>query len=505
MNHFGILGLIPFVIGIGVLLWQRDIILSIIGCLILGSIFLARFNPFIGFFRTAGEIVTGALINSSSIATLIIIIESFILFALLTRGGFITSFTRGISTRKFERSIFEIIVLSSSVLIFINRYIASLLVGLFTRPFAEKKKLSPVRHSYIINTVSSSVATLIPLTTLTPLTIGAIGTSFQSLGIQFSPIKAIVLSLPYQFFTIFALFNVVAIILLKKEIPLVKYIDFLKKDRILSVNFTSETGLKSDFRKATYGIGTSLGVVFGSIAAGLIFMKNAAGVFSAGSLQPMQIVFINALFTGIVFTIIYLILTRVIDYAHFKLEPDGFYSKLFSIFIYIILSMSAGVLARKLEIHTGLFKGLTGHPVSIQAVPLVVFVLSTIVSFASGSAPLTIVSVIPIALRITSSNMSDPLLMNSWVFATIGAVLSGAAFGDINSPLSVNFILSTVSTNAPLTGHFLSQLIPSFIAYLSSILFGYLLLMINVKPFLSIATGFLAISISMYFFVPDRE
>jgi Na+/H+ antiporter NhaC len=497
------MGLIPFAIGIGVLLWQRDIILSLIGCLILGSIFLARFNPFIGFFRTAGEIVTGALLNSSSITTLIIVIESFILFALLNRGGFITSFTRGISTRKFERIILDTIVLSSSILIFINRHIASLLVGLFTRSFIEKKKLSPIRHSYIINTVSSSVATLIPLTTLTPLVIGAIGTGFQSLGIQFSPIKALIMSLPYQFFTIFALFNVVAMILLKKEIPLVKYIDLFQRDRTISLSFTSESGLKPDFRKATYGIGASLGVVFGSIAAGLIFMRNTSGVFKAGSLQSIQIVFINALFTGIVFTILYLILTRVMEYTHFKLEPNGSYSKLIPIFVYIILSMSAEVLARKLEIQAGLFKGLTGHPVSIQAVPFVVFLLSTIVSFASGSAPLTIVSVLPIALRIASSSMSDPLLINSWVFATIGAVLSGAAFGDMNSPLSVNFILSTASTNAPLTGHFLSQLIPSFIAYLCSILFGYLLLMINVRPFLSIATGFLAISIFMYFIVHD--
>lgn len=505
MNHFGIVGLIPFAIGIGVLLWQKDIILSLIGCLILGSIFLARFNPFIGFFRTAGEIMTGALINSSSIATLIIVIESFIFFALLNRGGFITSFTRGIYTRKFEKIILEIIVFSSSILIFINRHIASLLVGLFTRPFTEKKRLSPIRHSYIINTVSSSIATLIPLTTLTPLAIGAIGAGFQSLGIQFSPIKALIMSLPYQFFTIFALFNVVAIILLKKEIPLVKYIDPLHRDRTIPLSFTSESGLKPDFRKATYGIGASLGVVFGSIAAGLIFMRNTSGLFSAGSLQPIQIVFINGLFTGIVFTILYLILTRVMNYTHFKLEPNGSYSKLIPIFIYIILSMSAEVLARKLELQAGLFRGLTGHPVTIQAIPLVVFLLSTIVSFASGSAPFTIVSVLPIALRIASSSMSDPLLINSWVFASIGAVLSGAAFGDMNSPLSVNFILSTASTNAPLTGHFLSQLIPSFIAYLSSILFGYLPLMINVKPFLSIATGFLAISTFMYFIVPDSQ
>jgi Na+/H+ antiporter NhaC len=225
----------------------------------------------------------------------------------------------------------------------------------------------------------------------------------------------------------------------------------------------------------------------------------------------MQIVFINALFTGIIFTIIYMILTRVMEYAHFKIEPNGSYTKIIPILFYIILSMSAEVLARKLEIHSGFFKeltgglkgGLAGHPVSIKAVPLVVFLLSTVVSFASGSAPLTIVSVLPIALKITSSNMSDPLLINSWVFATIGAVISGAVFGDINSPISVNFILSTVSTNAPITGHFLSQLLPSLIAYLSAIIFGYILLMINIKPILSIATGFLSISAFIYFTVED--
>ncbi len=505
MEHFGILGLLPFIVGIGLLLWQKDILLPIIGCLILGSILLARLNPLLGFFTTAGETVAGSLLNSSSILTLAIIAESLIFFALLNRSGFIAVFVKELVKRKLERDLLEIIVFSAGILLFVHRHLASLLTGIFTRPFAEKKGLSPLRQAYIINTASSSVATLLPLTTLTPLILGAIGTTFQSLGIQFSPLRAFFQSLPYQFFNIFALFTVLSLMVLKKELPFNVYCSTLQKDRVLSIGLPLDTTKKPEGRTAIYGIASSLAVVFGSITSGLLFMKISTGMRAVGNLQHMQIVFINALFSGIIFTLLYSTVTRAVQYTELKVNPDGVFSQLIPLFLYIVLSMSAEILAKKLEIHTGLFGGLIGRPLSIRAIPLVVFLLSSIISFLSGSAPLTVIAVLPLAMKIASTLMTDPLLINNWIFASIAAVLSGAAFGDMNSPLSVNFILSTASTNAPLTGHFVTQGFTSLIAYSTSILFGYLLLMLNVKPYLSISAGFIAIALFLLFIVKDKS
>lgn len=73
----------------------------------------------------------------------------------------------------------------------------------------------------------------------------------------------------------------------------------------------------------------------------------------------------------------------------------------------------------------------------------------------------------------------------------------------MNSPFSLNFIISTAASEASVSKHFISQIIYSLIAFFVSIVFGYLLLIFNLKSYLSISSGLLIISL-MFIFI-DRN
>jgi len=139
---------------------------------------------------------------------------------------------------------------------------------------------------------------------------------------------------------------------------------------------------------------------------------------------------------------------------------------------------------------------LAGRPLHPGALPLIVFLFSSLVSFLSGSTPLTITAVMPIAVRLVSRNMTDPLIVEPLLFAVMGSVLSGASFGDMNSPFSITFLISTASAETSVIGHFKSQAGYSLIAFAATIVAGYLLLMLGIKPYLSIAAGALLIGLA---------
>ena len=84
-------------------------------------------------------------------------------------------------------------------------------------------------------------------------------------------------------------------------------------------------------------------------------------------------------------------------------------------------------------------------------VPGVIFILSAVISFATGSSWGTIVIMMPLAIPAAVATGAD-------FSVTIGAVLSGGLFGDHSSPISETTILSSTGAGTTPLAHFRTQL-----------------------------------------------
>ena len=82
---------------------------------------------------------------------------------------------------------------------------------------------------------------------------------------------------------------------------------------------------------------------------------------------------------------------------------------------------------------------------------LVVFILSAIISFATGSSWGTFAIMFPLVIP-TAIALGAP------THVCIGAVLSGGLFGDHSSPISETTILSSIGASCPQIEHFRTQL-----------------------------------------------
>jgi Na+/H+ antiporter NhaC len=253
---------------------------------------------------------------------------------------------------------------------------------------------------------------------------------------------------------------------------------------------------------ALWGFVAAVSLVFAFTAVGLVLGRAGVREGRIPGLQHFQGVFATSLFAGVVFAIVYSFAAKSSSYPELRDKrsavPKPYLLTLFS----LVLAMAVETMAARLAVSTSLMGFLEGGALNPRAIPLIVFLFSALVSFLSGSMPLAVGTVTPLAVRLASGNMTDPLIVDFLLFAVIGAVLSGASFGDMNSPFSINFIIASAAAETSVTGRLRSQIGYASLAFVVTVAAGYVLLMLNVKPYLSLSAG--ALLIGLAFFGIDR-
>ena len=156
--------LLPPVVAIGLALWTRQVFLSLIIGLWIGTTILGGGNPLVGLRGMAEEmVVVFADASNSRIILFSLLVGG--LIALVQVSGGVAAFTRWVQRRgwgKSRRSA-ELLALLVGVLIFIESSITSLIVGTLNRPFFDQLKLPREKLAYYCDATSAPVCMSIPL------------------------------------------------------------------------------------------------------------------------------------------------------------------------------------------------------------------------------------------------------------------------------------------------------------------------------------------------------
>jgi Na+/H+ antiporter NhaC len=180
----------------------------------------------------------------------------------------------------------------------------------------------------------------------------------------------------------------------------------------------------------------------------------------------------KALFYAIIFTL-------VVSYVYFMLRKlltvetssvaivEGLKSMVPAMVI-LAMAWSIGAIIKKSPEDGGvglanfLSQAVSGGGFPLWALPVVVFLISCVISFATGTSWGTMAIMIPIALPIAvtlggKSGLTGDALINS-VLIPVASVMGGAVFGDHCSPISDTTILSSTGANCPHLEHVATQM-----------------------------------------------
>ena len=364
------------------------------------------------------------------------------------------------------------------------------------RPIMDKNKISKEKFSFIIDSTAAPVVGLALISTWVGYEIGVIRRVYQNLGIEANYYGVFVRTIPYSYYCIYALIFVLVLLLMEKDFGLMyeaekrarttgKLIDDRAKpmmsDEITQMEIRE--GIKLKASNAIVPIVTLLLVAFiGLWYNGYTMLE---GAINPLSIEGMRECFGEAdssmvlLWASIISSIVAMVMgiyQKIFSVDEgFEAWVEGAKSMVFACMI-LVFAWSLGSVTG--DVGTAEFlvgKISEGFPFAI--LPIIIFVISALISFATGTAWGTMGIVIPLAIPMAYAfvkNGGDPHMMT----VTLGTVLSGAIFGDHCSPISDTTIMSSMAAGADHLDHVKTQmpysLTVALVAGISYLLAGFL-------------------------------
>jgi Na+/H+ antiporter NhaC len=122
--------------------------------------------------------------------------------------------------------------------------------------------------------------------------------------------------------------------------------------------------------------------------------------------------------------------------------------------------------------------GLLQSALDVRFLPTAVFILASLIAFATGTSWGTMGILMPLVIAVVYRMLADTEVTvtpeNTIMVAAIGSVLAGAIFGDHCSPISDTTVLSSQSSGCDHIAHVRTQLPYAMVVGTVSIVFGTL-------------------------------
>jgi len=374
------------------------------------------------------------------------------IIALIERSGGVGGFVDFILNKKglvtSQRSALMLSYILG-VIIFVETSITALVSGAVGKPLCDKYKIPHAKLALVCDSTSAPIGSLIVFNGYGALLLGLINTQISLGYIDANATEVLIDALKYNFYAIIALIVTFLFIYFSFDIGPMKegkYESSLGKE----VN----TSLSSMYYMLL-PIGLMVSLVF------VFLYVTGDGEILKGS--GSSSIFYTMLST-LVFTLFYYTLTKNISFGvWFKTAFDGAKSFV-PVSLILVFAFAIGDVTGELK--TGVYLASLAseviHPYFLAAV---IFLLSSTISFSTGTSWGTFSIMVPIAVPMAVG-------MDANVILAIGAVISGGIFGDHCSPISDTTIISSMAADCEVIEHVKTQLPYALIsATLSFILF----------------------------------
>ncbi len=502
---FGAMTILPPLVSIVLAFITKNVIVSLFlgtfsGCVILNlngfNIFSAIFQGAIDFTYRALEVLSDPW--NAGIILQVLVIGGVI--HLVAKMGGAKAIAEALARKAKTVKSVQLTTWLLGLAVFFDDYANALIVGPIMRPVTDKLGISRAKLAFIIDATAAPIAGLAIISTWIGLEIGLIGDAFSSIGINVDGFSVFLQTIPYRFYNILILvFVFITAITLREFGPMLsaekKARKALKREALLErVEKLEKThnelepkeGVKLSIWNAIIPIGT---LVFSSLIgfyySGYSSVMNGADVVAKEifinapfSFSAIQEAFSNAdasvvLFQGALLASLVAIIMSVCKKIFTISEAietwiEGMKGLLITGVI-LVLAWSLSSVIKEL--------GTAAYLVSVLQfaipkflLPSIIFILGSIIAFATGTAYGTMGILMPLAVPLAYAINPDM----SFIVACTSGVLTGAIFGDHCSPISDTTILSSTGAGCDHIEHVRTQIWYSLFVGAITIIFGYI-------------------------------
>lgn len=507
---YGIISLLPALVAIGLTLTTRQVLLSLFAGIWLGATIIVGYNPAAGAARALDFLVSNVTATWNMKLLLFTFLVGAMLGMIFLSGGMSALATR-IADRIRTRKQAELGTAALGMLIFVDSYASTMITGSVMRPITDQFDISREKLAYILDSTTSPTASVAVVSTWLGFEVGLIQQQFQALGIQADPFVMFLRSLPFRFYSLLAMALVFVVVLTDWDFGPMKAAEKraeetgkVLRDDADPLLETQEDDIvtPSHVDPAWWYFAAPIVALVSMTGFSLLY---TGGLTVAGVVDPLAAGNLGALSNALVdaisnastanailwaaFSGVLTIFAILVGHARIGLKSvseaifDGFEMVIFPV---VVLSLAWTIGAVSQAMGVGPFiVGIAEGVITPAMLPAIVFISAVLISFSIGTSWGTMGILFPVAIPLAYS-LGAPLP------SAIGAILTGALFGDHCSPISDTTVLSSMFAASDHVDHVNTQipyaLLAGSIATLLFLASGY-----GVPAVPALAVGFITL------------
>jgi tetracycline resistance efflux pump len=417
--------------------------------------------------------------------------------ALVEAGGGLQSLvTRLLGTGRAPHKRMQTTVFGFGLLVFFDGLANTMLIGRLLRTAADRCGVSREKLAYLADTTGSAVACLAFISTWIAFQLSMIREGFALAGQEVSAYSYFFKSLPTNYYCWFAL--VLALVCVWREFNPGSMGVAERKARgsmaatgdVLDSAQTSHWGLAIiPIAVLTLSIPV-LTYVIGSEALLPFSLGKFAESYGKAEAYVPQILVASSILASLVAAFTFAKSKR--ERSQPSLVPV-FLSGVREIAVPVLILIAAwmlGAAISQLGTATWLSESLQGR-LPVALLPAAIFLLGALISFSTGTSWGTMGVLMPLAIPVIFSltEGSVDVERDRLVVAAIGAVFSGAVFGDHCSPFSDTTIVASIASGVEPLDHVRTQLPFAFIAGGVALLLGFVPLGYGLPAWIGLLLG----------------
>ena len=463
--------LFPPVVAIGLALITKEVYSSLFIGLLVGAIISANFK----FAPAMDIIINDGLVSAVSGTAGIFLFLVFlgIIVSLLNKSGGSAAFGRWAQTHIKTRVGAMLATFALGVLIFVDDYFNCLTVGAVMKPITDSHKISRAKFSYLID------ATAAPICMIAPISSWAAAVSQYAEGTDVSGIKLFCMAIPYNYYSLLTLVFIIAISIMRFDYGPMKRHELnaiLNGDLYTEGERVPEEDTVQNPNSKLLDLILPVVVL---IALCVLAMLYVGGFFSgvnfvdAFSDTDATVALPWGALLALIFTMVYFIARKAITFKETMESIASGFNAMISPIVILTLAISlknaTGLLDSSAFVE-GVMEGVAGNLAAF--LPAVIFVVATLIAFATGTSWGTFGILIPIVITVFK-DPSNPLFLIG-----ISACLAGSVCGDHISPISDTTIMSSAGAQSNHLNHVSTQipyaLTVAGISFLTFIIAGFI-------------------------------
>ncbi len=531
IEHFGIWSLLPPLVAIVLAFKTKQVIPSLFAAIIVGATIISGGNIFLGFGNAVQHYIAGSLASEWNAGIIAFDIGLGGMIGVVAKSGGAKAIAEWLGTKVKNARSAMVATWAMGLLIFFDDYSNTLLVGTTMRPLTDKKRISREKLAFLTDATAAPVASMAMISTWIAYELGLLKDAFEMIGVEANAYSVFLGSIPFRFYSLIMVGFVLMIAFTGRDFgPMLKAERRARKEGKLVADGSTplaskeltDMEIRDDIPLRAINAIIPVLTVIVMVIVGL-YVNGRAAVLAGDNLalieavkaQPFAgetlrnvigsanaaVAMMWASYTGSIVAFALVLGQKILTFREtMDAWVDGAKSLMIALMV-LVLAWGIGGICKDLGTAKYLV-GILDGKISASILPLSVFLLGCFIAFATGTSWGTTAILMPIAVPLVyqlSGGDTGVIL-----YATIGAVFTGAVFGDHCSPISDTTIMSSMASASDHIDHVKTQIPYSLTVAIIAVAVGYLpAALIGINPFISLVTG-LAIAYGVIRFVGEE-